>query len=146
VVVRLARLRRPLLAAFLSLLVVGLGHLYLRRFKRAVGWVVLVVTTGFVWVPTETLETLWAGQQVDPVVLAPILAVAAMATVDAFSVARQGQRRMTVTADGDLLTCPVCGNEVDPELDFCHWCTTDLDQFTVVEADETPPARDGSGN
>jgi uncharacterized paraquat-inducible protein A len=143
--VRLARFRRPLLAAFLSLLVVGLGHLYLRRLKRAAAWVVLTVGTGVVWVPTDALDGVWSGTQVDPIVLAPVIAIAAMAAIDAFSVARESQRQMAITAEGDLLTCPVCGNDVDPDLDFCHWCTTDLDQFTVVEADEVPSNHDHDG-
>jgi uncharacterized paraquat-inducible protein A len=134
------------LAAVLSLLVVGLGHLYLRRVRRAALWIVLAVTTGLVWIPTETAEALWAGQQVELTVLAPILAVTVMTAVDAFTVAQQSQRSVPVSEDGELLSCPVCGNEVDQDLDFCHWCTTDLDQFTVVEQGETPPSAEQERN
>jgi hypothetical protein len=34
-----------------------------------------------------------------------------------------------VTASGST-ECPECGKELDPDLDFCPWCTTRLDVGT----------------
>ncbi|ERH11668.1 MAG: hypothetical protein J07HB67_00676, partial [halophilic archaeon J07HB67] len=31
-------------------------------------------------------------------------------------------------------------------LAFCHWCTTDLDQFTVVPAGQRPPEPEQSND
>ena len=136
-----SRLRRPLTAGLLGLLVVGLGHLYLRRFRRGAAWMLLTVATAALWVEEPALTALSNGS-FDLVALAPVYLLVVAATVDAVGIARQSQQYLTVTSEGDLLTCPVCGNDVDPELDFCHWCTTDLDQFTVVPAGETPPEPD----
>jgi len=101
----------------------------------------LTVATGALWIEQSALATLTSGSP-DLAALAPIYLLVVAATVDAVGIARQSQQYLTVTTDGDLLTCPVCGNDVDPELDFCHWCTTDLDQFTVVPAGEAPPEPD----
>ena len=133
-----SRLRRPLTAGLLGLLVVGLGHLYLRRFRRGAAWMLLTVATAALWVEESALTALSNGS-LDLVALAPVYLLVVAATVDAVGIARQSQQYLTITSEGDLLTCPVCGNDVDPELSFCHWCTTDLDQFTVVPAGEARP-------
>jgi len=137
--VNLARLRRPVTAGVLGLLVVGLGHLYLRRYRRGGAWMLLAIATGVLWVEDAAIDALLNGTA-DLATLAPLYLLVVVATVDAVSVAYRSQQYLTITDEGDLLTCPVCGNDVDPELEFCHWCTTDLDQFTVVPAGERPPA------
>ncbi len=139
-----ARLRRPLTAGLLGLLVVGLGHLYLRRYRRGAAWFLFTLLTGVVWVPESALEAVWRGTA-DPVALAPLYVVAVAAALDAVLVARQSQQVLTVSDEGDLLTCPVCGNDTDPDLDFCHWCTTDLTQYTVVRDGERLSAPNGAG-
>ena len=126
-------------AGLLGLLVVGLGHLYLRRYRRGGAWMLLAVGTGVLWVESTAIDALLNGTA-DPAALAPLYLLVVAATADAVSLAYRSQQYLTVSGDGDLLTCPVCGNDVDPELEFCHWCTTDLDQFTVVPAGEQPPA------
>jgi len=136
--VNFTRLRRPLTAGLLGLLVVGLGHLYLRRYRRGGAWMLLAIATGVLWVEDAAVEALLNGAA-DPATLAPLYLLVTVATADAVSLAYQSQQYLTITDDGDLLTCPVCGNDVDPDLAFCHWCTADLDQFTVVPAGEQPP-------
>lgn len=138
----LARLRRPLIAGVLSLLVAGAGHLYLRRYRRAAGWLLLTVATSVLLVSPEAARGLLDGGTVDVVELAPVYLVTLAGALDAARTADRGQRTLSVSADGELLTCPACGNDLDPSLDFCHWCTTDLDQFTVVHPDERHPERD----
>lgn len=118
-----------MLAAFLGLLVVGLGHLYLRRWLRGVGWAALVVAVGAVFVPDDALASLGTGAAVDPVVLAPVLTVVTVSAADAFVVALRAAddaSSETDETDKDVATCPECGESVDPDLDFCQWCTAEL--------------------
>ncbi|SEP23916.1 hypothetical protein SAMN04487948_12533 [Halogranum amylolyticum] len=139
--------KRTWLAVALAIPVVGLGHLYLRRWARAAGWLFLVVVAS-VFVPPEELEALNATWEQgllatgnaasvpapDFLALAPVLVVGVLSIVDAYLVARrhnaQFRAEQAAVAAGDDaeagVECPSCGREVDPELDFCHWCTTRL--------------------
>lgn len=128
--------RRPVIAALLSALQPGLGHLYLREWVRAVAWAglwfvtvgVLVRTTGVALGTGELLAVLvgFVGA-LDGLplgaTLAPV-AVAAFATFDAFWLAARNNRRLDAATDA----CPHCGRELDRSLEFCHWCTTRLDE------------------
>ncbi|WP_224449852.1 zinc ribbon domain-containing protein [Haloprofundus salilacus] len=53
--VNLRRLK-PLVAGLLGLTVTGLGHIYLRRWRRAAAWLLLVIVVGQVFVSPETLD------------------------------------------------------------------------------------------
>ncbi|MFB6193685.1 MAG: zinc ribbon domain-containing protein [Halobaculum sp.] len=115
----------PVIAALLGLLVVGLGHCYLRRWLRGVGWAALVIAVGAAFVPDEALLALRAGDSVQPHLLAPVLTVVTLSAVDALAVAlRSGD----TSAAPDEHTCPECGETVDAGIDFCQWCTADLDR------------------
>lgn len=143
--------KRAWLAVTLAIPVVGLGHLYLRRWLRAIGWILLTFGAS-AFVPTEQLEALSAWQQAlfttgsvagaptpDFAAIFPILAVALMSIADAYMVARRHNAEVRMQAataaaatdvdgDGDVVTCPACGREVEADLDFCHWCTTEFDR------------------
>jgi hypothetical protein len=147
--------KRAWLAVALAIPVVGLGHLYLRRWARAAGWLLLVIGSS-AFVPQDELEslnTVWDGTLTasgsaaaapapDFVALAPILVVATLSILDAYLIARrdnaQSRAREAATATDDgtaqIVECPACGREVDAELDFCHWCTTRLEQPTDEDA------------
>ncbi|WP_410767119.1 zinc ribbon domain-containing protein [Haloferax sp. DFSO60] len=120
-----------LLAALLGLLITGLGHLYLRRWRRALLWIVLAFTVAFVFVPTSALEAVANGTTMPPLAdLMPVLAVSLVSVADAFFLGwKKVARTQSVAHESDEQhrTCPQCGGEIDPELDFCHWCTTRLD-------------------
>ncbi|WP_049986392.1 DUF7575 domain-containing protein [Halobellus rufus] len=159
--------KRPWLAALLGTFATGLGHLYLRRWRRGLGWFAAAVAVSYLLVPMEATQALLAGERADPVALAPVLIVSLASIADAYVVARRDQRRARQSdgvhgpaadsegssasategpeSDTDLSTsatpeavksavgsegagsCPNCGKELDPELDFCPWCTTRLD-------------------
>ncbi|ELZ12165.1 hypothetical protein C479_05138 [Halovivax asiaticus JCM 14624] len=125
--------KRPWLAAVLATLVTGLGHLYLRRWRRALGWLFVVFVTGALFVPPEAMEALVNEGAIDPVALAPSLLVGAFSVVDAYLVARALNMRNQAAAavvnedESTVSTCPNCGKELDPDLDFCQWCTTSID-------------------
>lgn len=117
---------RPLVAAGLCLPAPGLGHLYLRRWVRGVGWL-LASYAAFLLTAPAGLQTLEGLMTLDPTAAAslwPVLAVHVASAVDAYGLA-------TLTVDDpsgapEAPTCPHCGEELDPEIDFCPWCTTEL--------------------
>ena len=147
--------KRPWLAALLGTLATGLGHFYLRRWKRGLGWVAVAIAVSAVVVPPEAARALLSGDG-DVATLAPLLAVGVASVADAYVLARMQQReprdragdgasagptsesespsrgesgggpavgRGSGSADAE---CPECGEELDPDLDFCPWCTTRL--------------------
>lgn len=140
----------PYLAGFLGLLVIGLGHVYLRRWLRALGWlavgVAVSVAMTILFPPDPAATPLVDPTEIDPMALLPTIAVTSASAVDAYLLARRERASEaagaagagTVEAGADDATCPYCGGDVDPELEFCHWCTR---EFTVapdgqaVEAD-----------
>lgn len=145
--------KRPWLAALLGTLVTGLGHFYLRRWKRGLGWLLAAVAVSAVFVPPEAARALLEGSGGDFGTLAPLLAVGVASVADAYVLARLRQQE---THDGvesgassspalgetDAVTggdgvethaaaeadaeCPECGKGLDPDLDFCPWCTARL--------------------
>ncbi|MFD1597912.1 DUF7575 domain-containing protein [Halobellus rarus] len=152
--------KRPWLAALLGTLATGLGHFYLRRWRRGLAWFAAAVIVSYLFVPPEAAQALLSGEGSDPADLAPVFAVGIASIADAYVLARRRQQQArsegtTRTADGaaglngdgretglaatatmgsdgpsvasDAESCPNCGKELDPELDFCPWCTTRLD-------------------
>jgi hypothetical protein len=127
--------KRPVLAAMLSFVQPGIGHLYLREWLRAALWFALwfgslgLVTTTLDLAPssTETIALLAGafalveGFPTDAVL--SMVTVAAFATLDAYWLAQRNNHRLASQTD----RCPRCGKDLDPALDFCHWCTTPLD-------------------
>ena len=161
--------KRPWLAALLGTFATGLGHLYLRRWWRGVGWFAAALVASYLFVPPEATQALLSDERADPLALAPVIAVSVASIADAYVVARRDQRRArrsnlaqgpaasdagesstsagerregdagghttaatepvkSAVGSGSAETCPNCGKELDPELDFCPWCTTRLDQ------------------
>ncbi len=136
--------KRPWVAVLLGTLVTGLGHAYLRRWRRALSWYALVVVVGAVFVPASALAAIQAGQVPALEGLAPVAAVAALSVVDAYRLARTANRRVAVYPDGDVASstdCPSCGRPVDESLSFCHWCASPLD----AAPDESDAGGDESG-
>ena len=122
--------KRPWLAALLGVLAIGFGHFYIRRWRRALGWLVAALGVSVLFVDQSTLEALSTFSGVDPLSVAPLLVVAMLSVVDAYVLAQAQNMiaRQTPEPDGTLTHCPHCGNELDGDLEFCHWCTTPLDE------------------
>lgn len=127
----MSRVRRWL-AVGLSVLQPGLGHAYLREWLRAVTWFLLWVTAILVVAPlpdnpgpADVARYVTGSSAIDalsPVATVTLMAVVAVTAVDAYRHAATAGR-----PDTSEPTCPSCGKEVDPELDFCHWCSTDFE-------------------
>lgn len=129
--------KRPWLAALLGALATGLGHLYLRRWRRAIGWLLALFATTALFVEPAAVDALAAGDAVEPVSILPILFVASLSAVDAYllAYAHNHLAARPWTRDGKLVDCPTCGRELDPDLGFCHWCTTEIGESEIERSD-----------
>ncbi|MFC6766823.1 zinc ribbon domain-containing protein [Natrinema soli] len=119
--------RRPWLALLLGALVTGLGHVYLRRWRRAAGWVLLAVGVAWVFVPPEALQSIQSSTLSALLAVVPLLLVSALSLLNLYVLTRIQQQPTAMQATeehDDTLTCPNCGKETDPDLQFCQWCTT----------------------
>jgi len=136
--------KRPLLAAFLALVYPGLGHVYLREWLRAVLWFGLVVSTSTLLVGQSDVAPLNDGFSIDALLAVSqnislgtsiaLFAITVLSMVDAFYMATRENVEAEVV---EGTKCPHCGKELEDDLDFCHWCTTELDR----PADEEPTSR-----
>ncbi|QFU84649.1 zinc ribbon domain-containing protein [Natronorubrum aibiense] len=123
--------KRPWLAALLAALVTGLGHAYLRRWRRAFGWLAVAFLTTALFVDPTVVDTVaTGGGGLDELVATgPMLLVVGLSIVDAYLLARAQTVVSSVpnAASEESHTCPHCGNELDDDLEFCHWCTESLE-------------------
>lgn len=131
--------KRPWLAVVLAFIYPGLGHLYLREWLRAVLWFGLVFSTttlliGEGDVPSEfTLDSLLAAARGLPIEASvAMLVITGLSMADAYWMATRENESVAVE-DGQQ--CPNCGKELDDDIDFCHWCTTELSRPTDSEAE-----------
>lgn len=142
------RQKRPWLAALFAAFVTGLGHLYLRRWRRAAGWLAVAIGVGVVFVDPSVAESLATGTLSNPLAAWPVAVVSVMSVLDAYLLARAENTTSQRRRDGDQRStdpteatprCPACGKEFDPELSFCQWCSTELDP--PAEADQSTDQR-----
>jgi len=131
--------RRAVIATLAAVLgatvgIAGVGHLYLRRWRRAAAWFAVVVGATVALIAAFVFPGMaGAGDPgavaaaVDPAslpgtVVWPVFALLLLSTFDAHRVATA-----TPTAGGDSPACPSCGKELDRDLEFCPWCTAELE-------------------
>jgi hypothetical protein len=112
--------RRQWVAGLLGVLYPGLGHAYLRRWPRALGWFCLAV--GAVVLLLNPAEpgfdgALQAFRDAPATTKFALSATTAASGADAFHLARERDTGPT---------CPSCGKDVDHGVDFCIWCTEPL--------------------
>ncbi|MFC3478418.1 zinc ribbon domain-containing protein [Halobacterium litoreum] len=139
--------RRGVIAAVLGFVYPGLGHVYLRKWVRALSWFVLAIATAALVVPTSAYEAfnargaqglLEASESFGIEVTLSLLAIRLLNVADAYLVAVRESESTARGATGDAggsesppepaaETCPSCGKELDEDLDFCPWCTQRLD-------------------
>ncbi|MFB6251166.1 MAG: zinc ribbon domain-containing protein [Halobellus sp.] len=137
--------RRAMIAALVAVLgasvgVAGVGHLYLRKWRRAAAWFSLVVgativlLSVFVDPSTLSLAGPAALASIDPetlptVVTVPVFGLLFLNALDAYRLATRDLR------PPDEVTCPHCGGELDLDISFCPWCTEKLPDANRPEAD-----------
>ena len=121
-------LRRPWLAALLALVVSGLGHAYLRRWARGLGWYLAVTATVFLFVPESAIDGAFAGNPPPVADVAPAVAVVAASVIDAYVVALRNNREYVrehdtartgggATAGGDVTAATGEGGSTSDEAD-----------------------------
>jgi hypothetical protein len=147
--------RRAFVAALVAVLgatigIAGVGHAYLKEWRRAVAWFTFVLGAELVLLSVfadpasvvesgssvpMTVSTLMSTASALPsTVTGPLLVLLVLSTVDAY---RIGLMDVGVGPDAGP-SCPYCGQEVDPELDFCQWCTGKFER-PPVEGETTEP-------
>lgn len=136
--------RRALVAALLGAVgasfgIAGVGHLYLREWRRGVAWFTFVLGAMLVLVsvfanPESAITDLEA---LPLTVVAPIIVLLSVSVFDAYYLARRGPFAYD---DPSVIQCPNCGGRVDPDLQFCYWCTEPL------TARQHPPVEAQSGS
>lgn len=140
--------RRGIIASVFALVYPGLGHVYLRAWLRALGWFVLAIVGAALVVPDSAITAYQQGgmsalyaasQEFGTDVFISLLGIRALNVIDAYLTAIR-QSRAAAAVASDARTCPSCGKEIDPNLDFCHWCTTRLDDpdTDAEEGDDRP--------
>lgn len=133
--------KRPWLAAVLGVVATGLGHLYLRRWLRAGGWLGIATLTTILFVPDSTVTALAAGEQVSWMNFIPVLLVSVASVFDAYQLAVMNNhlyRARSRGGENDSRLCSSCGRQVDNDLDFCQWCSTPLAE-SVTDTDSERP-------
>lgn len=138
---------RALLAAVLSVLMPGAGHVLVRDWLRAVAFAGLFLAARAFLLPIEAAAA--AGpvtgygdlleysrilaEETDTTTQFLLSFIALFAAMDAtFRVLGVNSGRGSGADDGT--TCPECGKDLDEDLEFCHWCTARLEP--EVEADD----------
>lgn len=134
------RRKRPWLAILLTLFVPGLGHIYLRLWGRAILWLGLSVLASYLFVPEAVFPdsftigaVMEAGQTVSTEAVIVLFGVSLFCIVDVYVMTRQinefVNRQEAIRAGTQATRCPNCRKELDPDIDFCHWCTTELEDL-----------------
>lgn len=113
--------KRPWLAAVLALLVTGLGHCYLRRWIRALGWFLVATLATIVFVPVDWTTDLRIRD------VAPVMVVLALSALDAYRIALVNNRDREVD---DRQRCPECNRHIEPGDDFCWYCAAEFGPAT----------------
>lgn len=125
--------RRALIAALVGVLgasvgIAGAGHVYLRRWRRAVAWFTLVIAIGVALVfafADPTSVSMSNPGALPTEVTGPVFALLFLSTVDAYYVAARSRR------DDSGPRCPRCGGELDVQVTFCPWCAAELDSRPI---------------
>jgi hypothetical protein len=137
--------RRALVAALVGVLgatvgIAGAGHAYLREWRRAIAWFAFVLGTGLVLLSvfSDPATAAESPSALPMQVTGPVLVLLVLSTLDAY--------RLALTAGGPTEeggpACPYCGHEIDPELDFCPWCTERFEDAPAA-TDRTEPRPHG---
>ena len=118
----------------------GVGHAYLRRWKRSLLWLTVTLGAGIMlisyYVPEPTTLDPFDFGAIPMEVRLTLFVITAVSVFDATLLAYldgQQSEELTPTSDavpGDSdeggVSCPHCGKTTDADLDFCTWCTEPL--------------------
>lgn len=120
--------KRPLVAYLLGATVTGLGHVYLQRYPRATGWLLIAIGASQLIPLNTSVGVLATGSMPTLLVFVPNFVVRVLSLLDLYQLVNGRSRPKEIPqAESDgTITCHNCGREVDPQLSFCQWCSTPL--------------------
>ena len=139
--------RRSLVAAILALVYPGLGHVYLRAWFRAIAWFGVALIAAAMVLPESAYTAFetdgFAGlievsRTLSTEAVLSMFVVRILNAVDAYLTGLQRPSEPEETVEAG--SCPECGRDLDPELDFCPWCSTRLKEFQDEEDTIDEPA------
>lgn len=122
---------RAAIAIGLSVLYPGLGHVYLREWIRAIAWFAIAIFAAMLVMPVELIEAteteglsvlLRTSEFLTFEAITALLAIRMLNAIDAAILALKPTEPEPPTN-----SCPNCGGELDDDIDFCPWCTLQLD-------------------
>jgi hypothetical protein len=135
---------RSIRAATLAVICPGLGHAYLRSWFWSVAWFLLGAGTivgilGQAGIDPLGFDSPFAlgGAIVAETSFVDLLIIQVIVTVNVAHAYALGQlvdraalARGDESASGTdaVAPCPACGEPLDEEIEFCHWCTYQLDE------------------
>lgn len=119
----------------LTVLIPGLGHIYLKLWLRAILWLALYVTATTLVLPDGSTPDSFsidafmsAGEAIPLEAALLVLGISVLCLVDAYLMTNQINSRVKRATGEAPQACPNCGKELDGDLTFCHWCTTELEE------------------
>ncbi|RJX42057.1 zinc ribbon domain-containing protein [Halonotius aquaticus] len=146
--------RRVLVTALLALAgamigVPGVGHAYLRRWKRSLLWLTVTLGAGILllsyYVPDPSTLDPFDFDAIPMEVRLTIFVITAVSVFDATLLAYlDGRSTAGIGSDDEpseegTRSCPHCGKPTDADLDFCTWCTEPLADTDAVDDTSTEP-------
>ncbi|MBZ6494733.1 zinc ribbon domain-containing protein [Natrinema longum] len=130
---------RALLAAGLSVIMPGAGHVLVRDWLRAALFAGLFLSVSAFFLPIDQLTAAGPITSYDEAfeqatIMAEetdVMAQFFLSFIALFAAVDSAFRALGYLPGGntetDESTCPECGKEIDEDLAFCHWCTTRLE-------------------
>ncbi len=125
--------KRAVIAGLLGAVYPGLGHVYLREWVRAGTWFVLAIVTVAIVLPESVIETAGSGgldgiiaasRNLPSTVVLVVTGIRLLNAIDAIWLALSASSKVAGSQEG--ATCQNCGGELDPDLEFCPWCSTEV--------------------
>lgn len=109
--------------------VAGLGHVFLREWRRAVAWFALSAGASLLLLASafDAARLMEPGffldvQQWPSWVIVTLFVLLSLSIFDAYVLGRRER------ASENVPTCPACARPVEPRIGFCHWCTLEFEQ------------------
>ncbi|MFB6122700.1 MAG: zinc ribbon domain-containing protein [Haloferacaceae archaeon] len=130
--------RRAVVAALVGAVgsvlgIAGVGHAYLREWRRALAWFTFVLGAGLVLVTTFADPRTVTATTLPVEVTAPLVVLFVLNTFDAYYVANR-------TPGESEDSCPTCGRAVDPTIEFCPWCAEPFETPDETTSEGSRPA------
>jgi hypothetical protein len=106
--------------------IAGAGHVYLRQWRRAATWFSVVLGVSVLLMFAFTDPQTVTASSLPAEVVGPVAALLLASVADAYLAGRGGRTPRGAAADNGP-SCPACGRDLDPSLDFCWYCSAPVE-------------------